>query len=160
MLEPWSCSYIIAFLFEALGIVVLVVELRDVNRRWRELMSRPRIIVLADTGRALDQAGPIRAVGGDPTMETRVTQLEDAMHAHKVDHLHMEYASWRHANQVAEESAELVEQRLTPELQALLGYLIGREERPRWRPWCLGPVLLSMGLVLGTVGNVLSAWQT
>jgi hypothetical protein len=112
---------------------------------------------LADTGRALDQAGPIRAVGGDTTMAMRVTQLEDAMHAHKVDHLDMEYGAWSHANQVAAESADLVEQRLTPELQALLSYLVGREERPAWRPWWLGPALLSVGLVLGTLGNIVSA---
>jgi hypothetical protein len=92
-------------------------------------------------------------------METRVTQLEDAMHTHKVDHLDMEYAGWSHANQVAAESADLVERRLTPELQALLGYLIGREERPAWRPWWLGPGLLSVGLVLGTLGNLVSAAQ-
>jgi hypothetical protein len=152
--------YVVAFLFEALGIALLFVELREVNQRWLEFMSRPRDVALSDTGRALDHAIPIRAGGGDRTVETRLTQLEDAMHAHKVDHVHLELAARRHANQVAEESANLVERRLTPELQALLGYLIGREQRPWWRPWWLGPALLSVGLVLGTLGNVVSALQS
>ena len=81
------------------------------------------------------------------------------MHAHKVEHADQDVAAKRHAKQVAEESADLVEQRLTLELQALLGYLIGREERPRLRPWWLGPVLLAVGLVLGTLGNIVTALQ-
>jgi hypothetical protein len=57
-------------------------------------------------------------------------QLEDAMYEHRVEHTDPEVAAWRSSNRVASESANLVEQRLTPELQALLGYLIGREDRP------------------------------
>jgi hypothetical protein len=33
--------YLFAFLFEALGIGLLVVELRKANLRWQEFMSRP-----------------------------------------------------------------------------------------------------------------------
>jgi hypothetical protein len=151
--------YLFAGLLEALGIALVAVELWEANRRWRAFMLRPRTIILSDTARAFDQAMPIGAVGGDRTTETRLAQLEDAMHAHKVEHADHEVAAWRYAKQVAEESADLVEQRLTPELQTLLGYLIGREERPRWRPWWLGPVLLSVGLVLGTLGNIVAGAQ-
>jgi hypothetical protein len=56
------------------------------------------------------------------------------MHAHKIDHADMEAEAWRHANQVAKESAGLVARRLAPELQALVDYMIGREEPPGWRP--------------------------
>lgn len=150
--------YLVAFLFEALGIILLFVELRDANRRLSALMARPQNIVLG-AARVRVQAMPIRVVGGDRTVETRLTQLEDAMHAQKVDHADMELATWRYSNQAAEESVNLVEQRLTPELQSLLGYLIGRDKRPTWRPWWLGPALLSLGLVLGTLGNIVSAGQ-
>jgi hypothetical protein len=41
----------------------------------------------------------------------------------------------------------------------VLRYLIGREERPWWLPLWLGPALLSVGLVLGTLGNIISSAQ-
>jgi hypothetical protein len=93
--------YLLAGLFEALGIVLLAVELWEANRRWRAFMLRPPTIVLSDTARAIDQAMPIRAVGGDRTTETRLTQLVDAMHAQRVEHADQEVAAWRYANHVA-----------------------------------------------------------
>ena len=73
---------------------------------------------------------PIRAMGGDRSTDTPLTHLEDALHAHAVEHADQEVAASRHADRVAAEYADLVERRLTPELQALLGYLLRREERP------------------------------
>jgi hypothetical protein len=150
-----ACVYVLAFVFDVAGVGLLLFELREANSRWTSFKGRSRTVEIGPA-RTLEQALPLRVIRGDQSHEIRIRQLEDAVYDQRSQIADMHLRLWRHANDVAETAAGKVERNLGREVEAVIGYLLGLEERSRWRPWWLGPALVAAGILLGTVGNLAS----
>jgi hypothetical protein len=147
--------YVVAFACEAIGVILLWVELKQGRVRWAELRDRPhRGYAVGATSR--EAARPVRADKEGASVESRLAGLERDLYQHRSDHVDLERDLQSHAKSEAEEAATRLREFLRPELTTLFDYLVGQEDRPRWRPWWLGPVVLFAGVLLGTAGNIAS----
>jgi hypothetical protein len=64
--------------------------------------------------------------------------------------------SRKYANEVAAEA----ENRVRPQIDRVVQYLIGQGQRSRWMPWWLGPALLLAGTIIGGVTDMVGAWPS
>jgi hypothetical protein len=68
-----------------------------------------------------------------------------------------------YARKQAAEAIDYMQNSVDRELTRLveLVFALNDPDRPGWRRWWLGPAMLASGLVLGVIGNVVSAlWVT
>lgn len=151
--------YVIAGVLEGLGIGIVVLDFRDVRDRLRSYKSQVFGYVDATT-----TAAAVFAATADveplPSLETRVQNLENTIEGHAKQHADEAAESRRYARAEAEQAVKSVQQSVGSELTRLIDlvFALNDPDTPGWRRWWLGPALLAAGLVLGVIGNVISAW--
>lgn len=143
--------YAIAALTELVGVRLTFVDIRAVQQRLREYLSRPIQIFVTDVAAVSDAFGAAVVTGPPPTMEQRVEALEQWRTAvpgqmdEKVTTLRTQMRS-----ELASEVSSLrasVNDRLDG-----LHKVVGSPDKYWWR----GPAVLAAGVLLGAAGNLLS----
>jgi hypothetical protein len=160
---PWLITlYVVAGLLEGLGIGFVFVDLRDVRNRLQSYMSSPRIVNLRPA-QETETALPL-TIRHDPPppVETRVQNLEDAFQQHRAQHSEDVAKLKDYARTETGEAIDYVQKSVGNELTRLVNlvFALNDPDKPGLRRWWHGPVLLASGLVLGVIGNVISASVT
>lgn len=146
-----------ALALQVVGSIVVVFEVREGHRRWRENFGGPVEIRWAGVVQPETARFAIHAEqeGTDGlTVEERLDRVEKQQDEDKAAlHERIRDVSDQ-MPAVAEDAARKVEIRLRPEIAKALGVLAGMGHRPWWLPWWLGPVLLLVGTVIGGGASV------
>lgn len=150
---------IVAVALQVVGTGILAFEIRAAHVRWVAKFRQAHITgeLNADLPRLrMFATGGVSGPAGE-TLEQRLDrlekqQLETAKNLAEAVH-RLETTT---IPEEAQRAAADVEARLLPLIVDTLAYLAGLGERPRWRPWWLGPLLLVVGIVLGGLAAVLA----
>jgi hypothetical protein len=155
--------YVVAGLLEALGIGFSVLELRNTGKRLQSYKMSPRVINLR-AAQWTEAALPLTVrIDPPPPLETRIELLESIVQQDREQPAEDVAQLKDYARQEASEAIDHVQKSVGRELNRLvdLVFALNDPDRPGWRRWWLGPVMLVLGLVLGLIGNVVSAlWAT
>ena len=151
--------YVVAGVFELAGIVLVFFDLHDVRDRLRSYRTAPKTVHLRTAAVAATIPPVTIRIDPPPPLETRLQNLESAVQQH-----HEQYAEdipklKEYARGQASEAIDYMHNSLGTELTRLLDlvFSVNDPKEQGWRRWWLGPALLAAGLVLGVIGNIVSA---
>jgi hypothetical protein len=155
--------YLAAGALEALGIFLAGLEFRDARNRLQSYKMAPQVVDVRTIQTTVTMPPATIRVDPPPPLETRVQVLENTIQQQREQHAEGVTQLKNYARKEAAEAIDYMQNSVDRELTRLVDpvFALNDPDRPGWRRWWLGPTMLASGLVLGVIGNVLSAlWAT
>jgi hypothetical protein len=152
--------YVIAAVSEAVGILLVVLDVRNTRERLRAYTRTVYAYADAAVAHATGSAAAVVVSSHQPSVDERLALLEQERERHAQRHADDEAAMIRRIDAAAENAKRYVHDSISQELRrlvALVTEINAPDASSRLRQWWVGPTLIGIGLVLGLVGNILSA---
>jgi hypothetical protein len=150
---------VVALLLQVVGSGFIAWEVWEGHQRWVK-QFRPRDVtgsmnvVLQGAAARFEVRTVADGIVGNLTVEQRLDRLEADLVEERTARIKQGWQIEDGMGETAEASGRRVEMALSPRIAEAFGYLAGLGERPKWRPWWLGPALVLAGTIVSGISTI------